>query len=365
MKRILIGAAGGSPSTNFVRSLRLLGEDIFLAGIDCDKYTLQRAETDVKLLAPRANDPDYFRVLNDIIKEYEIEFLHFQNDIEIEYISKYREEVNAKLFLPSKKTVEICLDKLKSYEAWERAGILVPKTMILNNEGDLRRAFQDFGPKLWLRDIKGAAGKGSFPTDNFEEAINWINFQKGWGHFTAAECLKENTVTWSSIWHNGELIVAQGRKRMYWELANRAPSGITGVTGTGITFSDPEFDKLAINTIMAIDDNPHGIFSVDMTYDKNGVPNPTEINIGRFFTTHFFFSKSGLNMPEIFVKLAYGEDCPKISKKLNPLPNGLAWIRGVDFEPVLTDIETIEKSVKELEGRRQELKDKQSGRNQI
>lgn len=352
MKRILICGAGGTPATNFVRSLRMMEEKVFLVGVDCDKHTLHRAETDVKLLAPKASDPLYLDIINNIIDEYQLEFIHIQNDKEIEFISENREKVKAKIFFPSKETIRTCLDKFASYAAWERVGIKVPKTMMLNSKEDLAVAFKQYGPKLWLRDINGAAGNGSFPTSDFEEAINWINFKKGWGHFTAAECLTENSVTWMSIWFEGKLIVAQGRQRLYWELANRAPSGITGITGTGVTYSDPEFDELAIKVVKAIDPNPHGIYSVDMTYDHERIPNPTEINIGRFFTTHFFFTKAGLNMPEIFVRLAYGEKYPEPVKVLNPLPDGLAWVRGIDFEPILTDVETIEKAAAELEKRR-------------
>ena len=82
---------------------------------------------------------------------------------------------------------------------------------------------------------------------------------------------------------------------------------------------------------------PHGIFSVDLTYGSDGVPNPTEINIGRFFTTHLFFTAAGLNMPEIAVRLAFGEEPPALERTINPLKPGLVWIRGVDKEPVLTD----------------------------
>lgn len=349
MKRILICAAGGSPATNFVRSLRAADEPYFLLGVDCDKYTLQRAETDAKHLVPRANHPAYLSVLNALIEKYDIEFVHAQNDIELEYLSANREQLNAKIFLPAKETVTICIDKFKSYSAWEKAGLVLPKTKLLHNEADLKVAFEQFGPKIWLRNIKGAAGKGSYPTSDYEEAVNWVNFRKGWGHFTAAEFLSPNSTTWMSIWHEGELIVAQSRKRLYWELSNRAPSGVTGVTGAALTFSDPEFDELAIKTIKAIDEKPHGIFSVDMTYDKNGLPNPTEINIGRFFTTHLFFTEAGLNMPQIFVQLAYGEK-PSIpfEEKINPLKDGLAWIRGVDFEPILTNVDAIDAKEQEL-----------------
>ncbi|MDR3546819.1 MAG: carboxylate--amine ligase [Candidatus Pacebacteria bacterium] len=352
MKRILVCGAGGSPSTNFVRSLRAMDESVFLVGVDADPFMLERAETDVKILVPRASEADYLPILNDIITEYKIGFVHAQNDSEIAFLSEHRNEIHANLFLPRKETINICMDKFQSYESWEKAGIRVPKTKLITSEDDLKQAFKDFGSQLWLRNITGAAGNGSYPTSDYDEAVQWIHFQKGWGTFTAAERLTEHTVTWMSIWHNGELIVAQGRKRLYWELGNRAPSGVTGVTGAGMTYSDSAMDDIAVRTIKAIDPMPHGIFSVDMTYDRNGAPNPTEINIGRFFTTHYFFTKAGLNMPEIFVRLAYGETPVVPEKRIGPLPDGLVWVRGVDFEPVLTTIDNVEKSKHALEERR-------------
>ena len=52
MKRILITGAGGSPSTNFVRSLRLAPEPFDLVGTDADEFLLMRAETDSRHLVP-------------------------------------------------------------------------------------------------------------------------------------------------------------------------------------------------------------------------------------------------------------------------------------------------------------------------
>ena len=74
-----------------------------------------------------------------------------------------------------------------------------------------------------------------------------------------------------------------------------------------------------------------------MTYDNKGIPNPTEINISRFFTTIYFFTKAGLNMPRIFADIALYNKFPSLTKKINPLPDGLLWIRGMDTEPALTD----------------------------
>jgi carbamoyl-phosphate synthase large subunit len=151
---------------------------------------------------------------------------------------------------------------------------------------------------------------------------------------------------------DGELVVSQARKRLYWEFGNRAPSGVTGITGTGVTVTEPALDELALKTVAAIDARPNGVFAVDFTYDKRAVPNPTEINIGRFFTTHLFFTRAGLNFPYCFVKLAFREPLPPIERKFSPLKPGLAWVRGMDFLPVLTDVEAIEAPVREFERRR-------------
>ena len=348
----MVTGAGGSPATNFVRSLRCADEDFKLVGTDCDKFYLMRAETDKRYLVPKCTESDYFDILNQIIEEDNLEFLHVQNDVEMKTISEGREKLNIKTFLPAKKTVEICLNKLESYKKWAAAGIKQPKTMTIKDEEDLKEAFDKFGDKIWIRDITGAGGRGSLPASGFKIAKSWLDFKEGWGIYTAAECLKENSITWQSIWKDGELIVAQGRKREYWELGKIAPSGISGATGTGITVKDDKLDKIAQAAIFAIDKSPNGIFSVDLTYDNGGIPNPTEINIGRFFTTHEFFTRAGLNMPHIFVKIAYGEKIGEIKNKISPLPIDLAWIRGMDFLPIFSTMQEIEKHAKLLEERR-------------
>lgn len=351
MKKILITGAGGPASTNFVRSLKKSPERFYFIGVDADKYHLQRAETDEKYLVPSVEDRYYLKTLNNIIEKTKADFLHIQNSIEIELISEHREEMKTRIFLPSKKAVKICQNKLESYRKWREAGLPQPNTIFLNSEKDLEKSFKELGEKIWIRNIKGSGGKGSILVDNFKQAKAWIDFKKGWGNFTAAEYLSPQSITWQSIWDTGELVVAQTRKRIYWEMAKISPSGITGATGGALTVSDSTVDRIAQKAIFAVDIKPHGIFSVDITYDKKNVLNPTEINIGRFFTTNEFFTRAGLNMPYIFIKLAFQESYPVIKKKINPLPEGLVWIRGMDFLPILTTMEEIEKYEKEYEER--------------
>lgn len=356
MKRILITGAGGSPAVNFTRSLRKAPEKIYLVGADADKYYLMRAETDARYLVPTAKDPDYIPILNAIIEKEKIEFIHAQNDTEVGFLSENREKLNAKTFLPSKETVRICLDKFESFKRWKASGLKVPETMIIRTEADLKDAFEKFGGHMWVRATTGAGGRGSLPVHDIQTAKNWLDLQKGWdGTFTAAELLDDQTVTWMSVWHEGELVVAQGRKRLYWELGKVSPSGVSGATGGGLTVQDDKLDRIAQAAVMAVDNKPHGLFGVDMAYDKDGVPNPTEINIGRFFTTHQFFTELGVNMPYLYVQLAYGEELPKLERKLNPAKNDMVWIRGMDFEPVLASMEEIEDNVTKLKTMKDQL----------
>lgn len=351
-KRILVTGAGGAPSTNFIRSLRDAPEKFYIVGVDANKYNLQRAESDKKYLVPLANHNLYFNILKDIIQDEKIDFIHPQMDPEVYAISNKKDELGVRSLLPDHKTIEICQNKFDSYEKWKNAGLKVPETSLISEKSDLVKAFRDYGSPIWIRDIVSpGGGKGSFKAEDMNIATAWIDYCKGWGNFSAAECLEDKTVTWMSLWKEGELIVAQSRKRLYWEFANRAPSGVTGITGTGITVSDEKLDKIALDSIYAIDKKPNGIFSVDLTYDKKGNPNPTEINIGRFFTTHYFFTKAGLNMPYLMIKSAFGEGIPEIKKKINPLPSGLAWVRGMDIHPVLTTIDEIEKYDIDLQNR--------------
>ncbi|MCW6050392.1 hypothetical protein K4039_09905 [Lyngbya sp. CCAP 1446/10] len=346
MAKILVGGSGGAPSNNFIRSLRESSRNDYLIGMSCIPSDLFLADTEEKHLVPYAVDPEYPEAILRLLQKTQPDFLHLQNDFEVLAISRLRDQVQAlgvKLFLPASDTVENCVDKYESYKIWSQSGIKVPETIMLHTPEDLKLAFEKFGHKVWVRAITGGGGRWALPTDNFDFGKLWIDRFQGWGESTAAACLTPQSITWLSIWYEGELVVAQTRRRRSWNFGNRTLSGVTGITGVAETCSDAIVDQVAQDAILAIDQKPHGIFGVDMTYDQEGCPNPTEINIGRFFTTHYFFTKAGLNMPEIYCNIVLDGKFPTLDRKINPLPNGLVWIRGMDVEPVMTTVEEMEK----------------------
>lgn len=355
MSKILIAGAGGAPSEGVINSLLKSARNETIIGMGSEPTDLVLSNAERVFYVPYANTPEYKPALLDILKEEKPDLVHFQNDLEIFYASSFRDDIHAagtKTFMPSHEVIDTCVHKYKTYLKCKEACIKVPENMMLNNEEDLKRAFSVLGDgqgKIWLRASSiGGGGKGALPTNDFAFAKGWIERYSGWGDFVAAEMLTPDTVTWLSIWHEGELVVAQTRLRKGWTHGNRTVSGVTGVTKVGQTFSDPLVDEISIATIKAVSDKPHGIFGVDMAYDKNGIPNPTEINISRFFTTVLFFTEAGLNMPEIFKDIALYNDLPKLDKKINPLQDGLLWLRGMDTQPKLMTASEIEQKIANL-----------------
>ena len=351
MKKILVAGAGGAPTEGVVFSL-LKNPNNYVIGMGSEPTDVILSKADKKYYVPYANTNEYKDKLLEILNKEKPDLVHFQNDLEIYHSSLIREEIKAtgtKIFMPDHSVIDTCVHKYKSYQAFKKAGVIVPVNITIDTEEDLKRAFKELGDsqgKIWLRDSGiGGGGKGALPTSDYTLAKSWIDHYKGWGGFIAAEMLTPKTVTWLSVWHEGELILAQTRAREGWTHGNRAISGVTGVTKVGVTVSDEQVTQIAINTVKAVSDKPHGIFGVDMAYDKNGIPNPTEINISRFFTTVRFFTEAGVNFPEIFKQLALGE---KISIKkgiINPLENGLMWVRGMDTEPRLVVKDSLEQEI--------------------
>jgi len=325
-------------------SLRDSGDDDYLIGMCAVPTDLLLADVDERHVVPYADTPEFASRLAEVIGRTKPDMIHSQHDFEIRALSRARgllDGLGVRYLLPAAETVELCVDKGRSQKVWKRAGVPVPDTVLVDDEVSLRQAFQAFGGRVWLRATEGGGGKGALPTDDFEFARRWIERYDGWGAFTAAEQLTSSTVTWLSIWFEGSLVVAQTRRRWSWNFGDRTLSGVTGITGVGETCSLPDVTEVAQAAIAAVDASPHGIFAVDMTYDDAGVTNVTEINIGRFFTTHYFFTKAGVNFPKIFRDLALHGRLPDLPRKVNPLPDGLVWIRGMDVAPVLTDVNAI------------------------
>jgi len=345
MKRVMITGAGGPASINFIASLRIAPEKIYIVGVDANRFRVHLAPVDSKFVIPKATEDSYINILNEIIRREKVDFIHAQPDIEVRIISENREKLEANIFLPSKETIRICQDKFESTRIWLKKGVPTARAIEIRDEKDVERAFEEFGSPIWIRARYGAGGRGSTPAYNIETAVSWIRYWRARGErweFIAQEFLGGRNIAFHSLWKDGELIVSMARERLEYIYPNLAPSGVTGTPAVQRTIHDERVNRTAVEAVLAIDPNFSGIACVDLKEDSEGTPCVTEINAGRMFTTSFFFSYASkilygdfrANLPYLYLKVAYGESIPEIPK-FNVLPEGLYWIRHIDAPPCL------------------------------
>lgn len=340
MKRILCTGAGGPAGINFVKSLSIAPETMHIVGTEASEYYLHTMPIEKKYLVPLAKDPNYIDRLNELIRKEKIDFLHAQPDVEVEAVSEKREKLEAPVFLPSKKAVKACQDKLESATVWKKKNVPVAKTIEIKQEQDIDRAFEELGSPIWIRATHGAGGRGSTPANNKETAVSWIKYWKSrnvdWT-FIAQEHLPGRNIAFHSLWKEGELVVSMARERVEYIYSYLAPSGIMGTPAVQRTVHDKTVNKISTEAVLAIDSNFSGIASVDLKENTKGVPCVTEINPGRMFTTSFFFSYASkmlfndfrINIPYLYTKLAFKESIPKL-EKYDVLPADVYWIRHMD-----------------------------------
>ena len=339
MTRILITGAGGSAAYNFQDALQLSGHDYEVFGSDAKPYHLELFPAKRRFLVPPVSDPKYVDAINKIIDKEKIDFLHPQPDVEVAFLAKHADKINAKIFLPPSKVVEVCHDKMEFNKRLAKQGVAVPEARHVTDKKSLDKAIKDLlkiYPKVWVRAIRGAGARGSLPVNNLYHADGWIDYWRNfrgldYPDFMASEFLPGHEFAWQSLWFNGELVTAQARERLEYIFGNLTPSGQTSSPSVAKTVNRDDINRIAAASVRAVMPKPHGVFCVDMKEGADGVPKVTEINVGRFFTTSNFFAHAGLDMPHMYVTLGMGGKLSEKPKQLNPLPDDLYWVRMIDM----------------------------------
>lgn len=340
MKRILVTGAGGSAAANFIDSIKLaFGDDLYIVGVDVSPYHLELSKADVRYLVPKVTDSDYVDTMNRIVEKENIDFIHPQPDVEVNFISKHPEKFNAKTFIPQYSVVEACHDKMEFNRLMAKSGIATPESRFIDSPESLRSALADLTkihPRVWLRAIRGAGSKASLPISNFYQGDAWIDYWRGfkgldYGDFMASEFLPGSEYAWQSLWFEGELITSQARERVEYIFGNLTPSGQSSSPSVARTVNRDEVNRAGIAAVKSVSEKPSGVFCVDMKEDVSGSPKVTEINVGRFFTTSNFFSHAGLNMPAMYLEFGLYGKTNFAPAQLNPLPDNLLWTRMIDM----------------------------------
>jgi carbamoyl-phosphate synthase large subunit len=342
MKRILVTGAGGSAGINFVASLRMASEPVYVAGTDINTWHLQLPQIDRAFLMPHCTDPSYLDELRRLIERERIEMVYAQPDMELEVVSEHRSRIPAKILLPSHEAILVCHDKMATNARLRKAGVKVPVSHHIQRLDQIDEILPEILKRsevAWLRAIRGAGSRAALPVRSARHAREWIHYWRSTGRletsdFMLAEFLPGREYAFQSLWHEGNLVTSQARERLEYVFGNLFPSGQSSSPSVARTVHREDLNDIATRAVLAADPRPTGVYCLDLKEDSSGVPCVTEINIGRFFTTSNFFAAAGSNMPFHYVRLAFGEDLPDLPR-YNAVPAGLYWIRLMDKGPVL------------------------------
>ena len=306
-KKVMVLGAGGSAGIGFTRCIK---HDYYTIGTDSDGTNLNFSECNESFLIPRAESSDYIKRLNNIIGKREV-FVHSQSDAEVRVIGKNRGRLKAETKLPSDGVIEICQDKFSTYLHLKDTG-LVPKTEMINTDNLKKLRYP-----IWIRNAKGAGGKGSFLAKDCASIKHWIELIHAVGQsnhadedFIASEYLAGKNFGVDVVFDRGELCGFNIKERLSYPFSKNTFSGITGTADAIQNVTNKKIREklvdIAIRAINEIDKSPHGIYAVDLK-ENQGRYYITEINAGRFLTSslHFFYS-TGFNLPLKYLDSDYG-----------------------------------------------------------
>lgn len=351
--RVLVLGAGGPAGVNFLQSLSL-NPGMELYGADINRWNLNFAKPFCKevFLLPYSHEDSKEIVIRDIISEHNIDFVHAQPDPEVLWLAEYASRIPpARCFLPPFTEVYAVQNKKWCAEQWSSEWPDIAPVFLsdINLIESLGTAWNKFHNNIWIRAIVGAGGKASLHPTTLDEAYKWCQF---WFEhdpgivLIAQKYLTGRNLAWMSLWCEGKLIASQGRERLQYIYPGLTISRITGTPVIARTINDELVNYTGIRAVKLVSKKPHGIYCVDMKEHGNYIY-PTEINIGRFFTTSYFFAWAGVqygvpraNIPNLYVKTGMGEPIPK-GKSKNLLPPDLYWVRHVDSPPRLLKREEL------------------------
>ena len=335
---VLLAGAGGPGAVNMTRSLKLGG--VRTVGGDASPWFIHLAETDVRANLPRWSDEDAFvAAIRSLVDAEGVDFIMPNNSVEGEIYSRRRDALGAPVFLPSPEAFAVGESKWLSWHRFRDAGLPVPRTELVEKAEDVHRIFREIETRpLWVRGA-GIPGKGvgmaSLPCKTAAQAEQWVDYWDGWGGMIVSEFLPGDNLTWLGVFDRGEVVASQGRQRDAYVIPHVSPSGITGAPAVCHTVHRADINRLGPLAVRAVDPAYTGPAFVDFKGDREGAPQITEINVGRFGTTHHFYSVAGANFPLLVLALGLGHALPAWTRTKDVLPAGLYWIRTLDAGPVL------------------------------
>ncbi len=175
---LVTGIGGGGHGEQILKSLKLATDlDTFIVGTDLTEFTVGKRYVDQFCIVPKANDPKYLMIIEEIIDKYDIKFIFHGSEPELKFISENRDWFATKgVYHPlnSKEIIKQCMNKFETYKSLKEKGFNLPKFEKIDSVDDINKI--DFFP-IVLKPSTGSGGSSYvFVALNEKEAKLLVEF---------------------------------------------------------------------------------------------------------------------------------------------------------------------------------------------
>ena len=137
--RVLITSIGTATSVGLVKYFRKEVKDVVLVGVDVNPFGLTAGSqlVDRFYTVSYAAQNDYIYDLIRIVEDERIDLLIPINDIEIEVVARYRNQLpsQCKCFIPDESVIRLCRDKLAATRLVASLSVTCPELLEVNSNG--------------------------------------------------------------------------------------------------------------------------------------------------------------------------------------------------------------------------------------
>jgi len=343
--RILITGVGGPTPRSFAISLKKYSfyKRFELFGTDINPLAVGLYQNELfnkTFVIPPATSPDYWKAIEDIVKEYKIDAAVILPELEVMEWSKRKESQSlpCKALIPDFSIAELLVDKSKMTEILKDLDIVPPSVTFSRDTNDLNKVFEVLKGNFWVRSTSGTSGLGSLKVEDEDSLKNWIQINPNVEQFIASKFLPGRNLACKMLYFNGQLLRTACGERVNYIMAKVAPSGITGNTSFGRLLNEPELVAVAKKAMDHLFEytkaDQHGFFTVDFKEDENGKPYITEINVRHVAFTQCF-AAGGANFASDTVRLLDEDSDFDKNYKMYEFEKDLIFLRDVDSLPIL------------------------------
>ncbi len=304
---VCVTGVGGPAGFNCLRSLHECELDLRMIALDMDRGAAGLYyKADSAYVVPAARSEEFLLTLIKILKKEEVDVLIPTVDEEIAAICRTSvlEQLSqvVSFLLPPEGAAMRALDKYSTIFEARRAGLGAPKTLVVRQPSEMAQKAREIGFPLVAKPSRSRGARGvSYARAEADLAEAWKLASAEGGEVLFQEYIPGPVYTVGAVADRDREIAASVVLKKTKEIP---PTG--GVAVAGVTVENKELQSLGERYVSCLE--WIGPASAEIKQDeRDGAYKLMEVN-PRLFGYNYLASAAGVNLAEVTVRLALGEN---------------------------------------------------------